>query len=156
MSQHPRLLKLIDYRLKLATKNFDFVPCGKDIWIMNPERKEWILSLNSEGILKYNFKFFNEIFAVFSLTWKEYQGILKNWVESYFKVPIRQVQRVGGDLSWIFEKLDKKKKRWEMDSRFEFSYKVVKEYVEKRDIFKEVKLENYFSESETFSTSASS
>lgn len=144
MILHPRLLQLIDYRLKSATKSFDFVPYGEDIWIMNPERKEWILSINSNGILKYNFKFFNDTFAVFSLCWKEYQNVLKRWVEYHIKVPIRQVQRVGGDLSWIFEKLDKNKKRWEIDSRFQFSYNVVKQYVEKRKVCEDVKFENYF------------
>jgi len=144
MSLHPKLLWLIDYRLTGATKNFDFVPCGDAIWVMNSEQKEWVLSLNSNGIMKYNFRFFNEVFAVFSLTWKEYQNVLKKWVEFYLKVPIRQIQRVGGDMSWSYVNLDKKGKKWEMSKRYDFSYKVVKEYIDKRELNENVKLRNYF------------
>jgi hypothetical protein len=94
--------------------------------------------------MKYNFRFFNEAFAVFSLSWKDYQIVLKRWVEFYLKVPIRQIQRVGGDMSWSYVKLDKKGKRWEMNKRYDFSYKVVKEYVDKRNSIEDVKLKNYF------------
>lgn len=144
MSLHPRLLQLIDYRLTGATKNFDFVPCGEEIWVMNSDQKEWVLSLNSNGIMKYNFKFFNETFAVFSLTWKDYQNVLKRWVEFHLKVPIRQVQRVGGDMSYAYVNLDRKDKKWEMNKRYDFSYRVVREYVYKRELFENVKLKNYF------------
>jgi len=144
MSVHPKLLHLIDYRLTGVTKNFDFVPCGEEIWVMDSEQKEWVLSLNSDGIMKYNFRFFNEAFAVFSLSWKDYQIVLKRWVEFYLKVPIRQIQRVGGSMYWSKEILDKKGKRWEMNKRYNFSYKVVKEYVDKRNSIKDVKLKNYF------------
>ncbi len=144
VSLHPRLLKLIDYRLKGSVKNLTLIPDGSDLWMVDLESNQWVISISSSGILKYNLKFFNDVFAVFSLRWDEYQIVLKGWFEKIIKVPIRQIQRVSGDMSYVLEKIKKRADKWSLNKRYEFSYKVVKEYLEKKDIYEEVKLENYF------------
>lgn len=141
---HPRLLELIDYRLKGSVKNMTLIPDGSDLWIVDSDLNQWVISINSNGILKYNLKFFNDVFAVFSLRWNEYQNVLKVWFEKMIKVPIRQTQRVSGDMSYVLDKLKKRPNKWNFDKRYEFSYKVVKEYLEKKETNKEVKLLNYF------------
>ena len=47
-------------------------------------------------------------------------------------------------MSYVLEKIKKRADKWSLNKRYEFSYKVVKEYLEKKDIYEEVKLENYF------------
>ena len=143
-SLHPRLLELIDYRLKGSVKNFKLIPDGCDLWMVNSDSNQWVISISSSGILKYNLKFFNDIFAVFSLRWDEYQTVLKGWFEKIIKVPIRQIQRVSGDMSYVLEKIMKRADKWTLNKRYEFSDKVVKEYLEIKDIYEEVKLQNYF------------
>ena len=76
VSLHPRLLKLIDYRLKGSVKNLTLLPDGSDLWMVDSDLNQWVISISSSGILKYNLKFFNDIFAVFSLKWDEYQIVL--------------------------------------------------------------------------------
>ena len=144
MTLHPRLISLIDLRLKGAIKNFIVIPDGSEFWVVDTDNKEWVISITSDGTLKYNFIFFNYLFAVFSLTWVEYQKVLKNWCEQIFKIPIRQIQRVGGNMGYVVEKLQKKTRKWDLRKRYEFSYKVVKEYLDKKNKSDEVKLENYF------------
>ena len=144
VSLHPRLLELIDYRLKGSVKNLKLMPDGSDLWMVDSDSNQWVISISSSGILKYNLKFFNDIFAVFSLKWDEYQIVLKSWFEKIIKVPIRQIQRVSGDMSYVLEKIMKRADKWTLNKRYEFSYKVVKEYLRKKDIYEEVRLENYF------------
>ena len=144
VSLHPRLLELIDYRLKGSVKNLILMPDGSDLWMVDSESNQWVISISSSGILKYNLKFFNDIFAVFSLKWNEYQSVLKGWFEKIIKVPIRQIQRVSGDMSYVLDKIKKRADKWSLNKRYEFSYKVVKEYLERKDIYEEVKLVNYF------------
>lgn len=143
-SLHPRLLELIDYRLKGSVKNLMLIPDGSDLWMVDSDLNQWVISISSSGILKYNLKFFNDIFAVFSLKWDEYQTVLKGWFEKIIKVPIRQIQRVSGDMSYVLDKIKKRANKWSLNKRYEFSYKVVKEYLERKDIYEEVKLFNYF------------
>lgn len=143
-SLHPRLLELIDYRLKGSVKNLMLIPDGSDLWMVDSDLNQWVISISSSGILKYNLKFFNDIFAVFSLKWDEYQTVLKSWFEKIIKVPIRQIQRVSGDMSYVLDKIKKRANKWSLNKRYEFSYKVVKEYLERKDIYEEVKLFNYF------------
>lgn len=144
ISLHPRLLELIDYRLKGSVKNLKLMPDGSDLWMVDSDSNQWVISINSSGILKYNLKFFNDIFAVFSMKWDEYQSVLKVWFEKIIKVPIRQIQRVSGDMSYVLEKILKRADKWTLNKRYEFSYNVVKEYLRKKDIYEEVRLENYF------------
>lgn len=144
ISLHPRLLELIDYRLKGSVKNLKLIPDGSDLWMVDSDSNQWVISINSSGILKYNLKFFNDIFAVFSMKWDEYQSVLKVWFEKIIKVPIRQIQRVSGDMSYVLEKILKRADNWTLNKRYEFSYNVVKEYLRKKDIYEEVRLENYF------------
>lgn len=144
VSLHPRLLELIDYRLKGSVKNLILIPDGSDLWMVDLESNQWVISISSSGILKYNLKFFNDIFAVFSMKWNEYQSVLKGWFEKIIKVPIRQIQRVSGDMSYILDKLRKRSQKWNLTERYEFSYKVVKDYLNKKGDNKEVKLSEYF------------
>lgn len=144
ISLHPRLVELIDYRLKGSVKNLKLIPDGSDLWMVDSDSNQWVISINSSGILKYNLKFFNDIFAVFSMKWDEYQSVLKVWFEKIIKVPIRQIQRVSGDMSYVLEKILKRADKWTLNKRYEFSYNVVKEYLRKKDIYEEVRLENYF------------
>ena len=78
------------------------------------------------------------------MKWDEYQTVLKGWFEKIIKVPIRQIQRVSGDMSYVLDKIKKRANKWSLNKRYEFSYKVVKEYLERKDIYEEVKLVNYF------------
>ena len=144
VSLHPRLLKLIDYRLKGSVKNLKLMPDGSDLWMVDLESNQWVISINSPGILKYNLKFFNDVFAVFSLRWDEYQIVLKGWFEKIIKVPIRQIQRVSGDMSYMLVKLKKSSNEWNLTERYEFSYKVVKDYLNKQGKNKVVELFQYF------------
>ena len=121
VSLHPRLLELIDYRLKGSVKNLTLIPDGSDLWMVDSDLNQWVISISSSGILKYNLKFFNDIFAVFSLKWDEYQTVLKGWFEKIIKVPIRQIQRVSGDMSYVLDKIKKRADKWSLNKRYEFS-----------------------------------
>lgn len=139
-----RLNELIDLRLRMSLKNFIIIARGDEIWILDPQNKEWIIKLSSFGKLVYNLKFFNLTFAVFSMRWKQYQRNLKNWVEKVFEIPIRESHRSNADFGYLVEKLDKNKKVWKINQRYQFSFQVVKKYLEKEKTCKEITLNEYF------------
>lgn len=140
-----RLNELIDLRLKMSLKNFILFPRGDEIWVLDPQEKEWVIKICSSGKMTYNVKFFDFTFAVFSMRWKQYQKNLKIWVEKIFNVPIRESQRSNADFGYLIESLNKNKKVWSINQRYEFSYQVVKKYLDKKEISEGVIIGEYFS-----------
>ena len=149
MSQiHPRLLQIIDYRLKSALKNFNYHPHGKDLWIIDLENENWIFIVSAEGVLKYNQKFFNTLFALFSMRENDFKQILKNWFEKTFEIPIREMQREASNFSYLMDivlRKNKDEKDWMLSKRFGFSYSLVKKYVDMKKNLKtnNLKVENF-------------
>ena len=146
---HPRLLKLIDYRLRSVLKNFSYHPHGKDLWIIDLENENWVFIVCSEGVLKYNQKFFNSLFAIFSMKEGDFKKILKNWFEETFEIPIREIQRNGSNFSYLMDIVLRKKKDerdWHLNKRFGFSYSLVKRYVDMKKTLQtdNLKVENFF------------
>ena len=139
---HPRLLQIIEYRLESALKNFKYHPHGKDLWIIDVENENWIFIVDANGTLKYNQKFFNTLFALFSMRENDFKQILKYWFEKKFEIPIREIQRDGSSFTYLMDIVLRKRKGdkdWRLDARYGFSYSLVKKYV---DMKKNLQTEN--------------
>ena len=103
----------------------------------------WLMILNSQGQLSYNKKFFNDLFACFSLRDREYQPYLKLWIEKLFQIPLRSLRRTSG-MDYLVESMfnDKKKNKvWEIYNRFDFGFDIVKKYLELKKNNDKVRLE---------------
>lgn len=122
------------------------VPFGKEIWIFEDPNSKWLLVLNSDGVLKFNTKFFDKIFNYFSIYQKEYKMVLKEWVESILKLPIREMQRCSSDLDYLTESLQnpKNEKRWTLKSRYNFNHQLVKTYLQLKEGSTGVKLGMFY------------
>jgi hypothetical protein len=93
-----KLRKFIYQRLSKELSDKIYYPYGKDIWIFDLDEVNWYFQYDSEGKLNYNPKFFDDFFYFFSLEQKQYQILLKKWVEISFGHPINQISRK----IWIF------------------------------------------------------
>ena len=142
----------------MSLDNCIFHPYGKEIWVFDENKQIWLLILNSEGQLSYNRKYFDGLFACFSLVSKEYQPFLKIWVEKLFKVPIRSLRRASG-MDYLVESMfnDKKKNKvWSIKERFEFGFEIVQKYLEYKRDNEEIRLFLFDSQGKALSTTTSS
>lgn len=120
---------------------------GKEIWVFNETETLWLIILNSDGVLKFNPKFFDKIFNYFSLNQKDYKVIIKDWLEKILNFPVRQVERCSSNLDYLTETiLNKKndKKEWKLNDRFDFSFELVKKFLELKSKYEQVELNAFF------------
>jgi len=64
-----------------AVKGADLYEHEGLIWLIFTDDKEWVIKLNKEGTLWYNYNFFNSIFKYLSLDVVENQHYIIEWVE---------------------------------------------------------------------------
>ena len=70
------VFKLIDDKIKTA----DVYHNGGSLWLIFTEEKKWMIEFTSEGILWYNFQFFNTILTMVGLI-EHSNAIVKKWYE---------------------------------------------------------------------------
>jgi hypothetical protein len=148
-----KLRKFIYQRLSEELSDKIYYPYGKDIWILDLEEGNWYFQYNSEGKLNYNPKFFDDFFYFFSLEQKQYQILLKKWVESSFGYQINQISRVKLDISYYIDGITRgTDKNWKLNERYGFSYSVVKRFLEQKKHIpeKNIKLEHFLHEIEVY------
>jgi len=64
-----------------AVKGADLYEHEGLIWLIFTDDKEWVIKLNKEGYLWYNYNFFNSIFKYLSLDVVKNQHYIIEWVE---------------------------------------------------------------------------
>jgi hypothetical protein len=125
-----KLRKFIYQRLSEELSDKIYYPYGKDIWILDLEEVNWYFQYDSEGKLNYNPKFFDDFFYFFSLEQKQYQILLKKWVESGFGHPINQISRRNLDISYYIDGITRgTDKIWKLNERYGFPHSVVRRFL---------------------------
>jgi len=71
------LFKLIDKKVE----GTDLYEHEGSLWLIFTDDKEWVIKLNKEGYLWYNYNFFNSIFKYLSLDVVKNQHYIIEWVE---------------------------------------------------------------------------
>ena len=75
-------MKKIIYKLiNDAIEGVDVYHHNGAFWLIFPDRREWVIELNSDGKLWYNLIFFNNLFKYVSLDVIENQHYITMWVE---------------------------------------------------------------------------
>lgn len=148
-----KLRKFIFQRLFNEISGKIYYPYGKDIWILDLEEVNWYFQYDSEGKLHYNPKFFDDFFYFFSLEQKEYQILLKKWVESSFGHPINQISRRSLDISYYIDGITQENtKNWKLNERYGFPYSLVRRFLELKKYIpeKNITVEHFLHEIEVF------
>ena len=148
-----KLRKFVFQRLFNEISGKIYYPYGKDIWILDLEEVNWYFQYDSEGKLHYNPKFFDDFFHFFSLEQKEYQNLLKKWVESSFGHPINQISRRNLDISYYIDGITQAKtKNWKLNERYGFPYSLVRRFLELKKYIpeKNITVEHFLHEIEVF------
>lgn len=94
--------KIINKLLDHAIEGVDTYFHNGSMWLIFTERKQWIIELDENGILWYNYDFFKNLFNYVSLDVVENQHYITMWVEdtiqngakSTFKVVLQRLKHV--------------------------------------------------------------
>lgn len=124
-----RLKQIVINKLESDLVDAVFFPYGRELWILNIEKREWYFQTDSMGLLWYNQIFFNNFFSLFSCGYKEYQPVLLRWFELLTGFNQRSISRRNSDVGYIIDKMLKdNKKNWTLFERYGFAYQIVKKY----------------------------
>jgi hypothetical protein len=84
------LFKLIDKKVEGA----DLYEHEGSLWLIFTDDKEWVIKLNKEGSLLYNYDFFNSVFKYLSLDVVENQRYITEWVEDTIQNGVKYTKAV--------------------------------------------------------------
>ena len=88
------LFKLINREVKGA----DLYKHEDSIWLIFTDNNKWVIELNKEGSLWYNYYFFKKLFKYMSLDVVENQHYITEWVEDTIKNGVRSTSLIQGTL----------------------------------------------------------
>lgn len=84
-----RLKKIIFDKLNEDLSHVEMISHANSIWFIDRENSYWVLEFQSSGRLYWRWGFFSTFFNLFSLTKKEYELIISEWVESILNNEVR-------------------------------------------------------------------
>jgi hypothetical protein len=80
-----RLKKFIFKKLAKDLSHVEVIRDNESIWFIDRDKKYWYLQLEDNGTLWWRYVFFEQFFQAFSLEQKDYERIIKEWVEEVLK-----------------------------------------------------------------------
>ena len=76
-------LKLIIFKLLSEwLKDVEIIPYNGSVWFIDREKKYWYLELNPNNHLWWRYSFFFDFFGMFSLEFKEFEPLIREWTEN--------------------------------------------------------------------------
>ena len=83
-----KLKSVIFDKLYQDLKHCEIIPYDGSIYIIDRDNKFWYFEYDKGGTLWWRYDFFNPFFELFSLTYKQFQPILGEWVEEVFNCKV--------------------------------------------------------------------
>jgi len=124
------LEKLIFLRIQDILEGSVLTPNGDSLFITDPNLKKWFFEYKNHGEFLFNGIIFDNGLRIFMISKSETTRILKKWFESNFHVMIRQVVRRNSDINYELDKIQKKRRDWDLKNRYGFPYGIVKKYLD--------------------------
>lgn len=128
--KNEKFKKIIFYKLNLDLFNKVIKPYAGEFWIIDLNENKWFIKFNNEGHLKYNQKFFDSVFNLFSMDYREYQSILKEWFEFNFDLSVNDIQKINGSYEYYILNIINNEKPWSIQNRHGFGYYFVKKFLD--------------------------
>jgi hypothetical protein len=86
-----------------AVKGADLYEHEGSLWLIFTDDKEWVIKLNKNGVLWYDYDFFNIIFKYLSLDVVENQHYITEWVEDTIKNGVKYTRISTRDIPQFIE-----------------------------------------------------
>jgi len=128
---HDNLKKFIIERIESDLSSKELFPFGRELWVLDFDKKFWYIFIDCDGVFWYNQTFFKVYLDLFSLNKRQFDKTLKSWFEKKFNIQVRKVMRRNSDLNWVLESMPETKdeKKWTMAERNGFSYETVSRFL---------------------------
>ena len=102
-----KLKSVIFDKLYQDLKHCEIIPYDGSIYIIARDNKFWYFEYDKGGTLWWRYDFFNTFFELFSLTYKQFQPILGEWVEEVLNCKVlTTVKLTSGGLEEVEEILN--------------------------------------------------
>ena len=147
MSQiHPKLKSLIFLKLKEDFSDKEIIPDGRTFWIIDSDKNEWFINMTCNGLLEYNSSFAKSYSDLFSIDFRLFSKILKEWFEKKMEIRVNSLQRRTPTLQYLIENaLKSKNGKWDLNERFGFSYDFIKKFIILKNLEKKVLVGDFIS-----------
>jgi len=128
---HDNLKKFIIERVESDLSSKELFPFGRELWVLDFDKKFWYIFIDCDGVFWYNQTFFKVYLDLFSLNKRQFDKTLKSWFEKKFNIQVRKVMRRNSDLNWVLDSMPETKdeKKWTMAERNGFSYETVSRFL---------------------------
>ena len=77
-----KLKSIIFKLLSEWLKDVEIIPYNGSVWFIDREKKYWYLELNPNNHLWWRYSFFFDFFGMFSLEFKEFEPLIREWTEN--------------------------------------------------------------------------
>jgi hypothetical protein len=91
-SKEDKLKYLVFKLINRAVEGADLYEHEGSLWIIFTDNEKWVIKLNKEGTLWYNYFFFDGIFKYLSLDVIENQHYITEWVEDTLQNGVRHTK----------------------------------------------------------------
>jgi hypothetical protein len=149
--ENKKLRKFVFDRIFSELSDKTYYPYGRELWVIDFEKREWYFQYNSDGVLWYNYTFFDSFFRIFSFTPSEYQKILKFWFETELNHTVCQISRRNLSVGYYIDGMIRSdNKKWSIYSRFGYGHGVVRRYLnlKQNNSYENIKLEQFLSKND--------
>jgi hypothetical protein len=147
MSQiHPKLKNLIFTKLDEDFSDKEIIPSGRTFWVIEPEKNDWLINVTCNGLMEFNTSFAKTYSNLFSLDFKVFSKLLREWIEKKMEIRINNSQRRTPNLQYlVVDAVSGKNGKWSLDERFGFSYDFIKKFVTLKKSEKRVLVQDFIS-----------
>lgn len=119
-----RIKEIIFKKLYKDLSHAEIIPHQDSIWFIDRENKFWYLEYKKNGTMWYRFGYFTNLFAPFSLEYKEFQLVLAEWMEEVLNYKIKSYRYSSFTPTWTIEDILKCKVTNPYNSVMESGWKV--------------------------------
>ena len=85
---------LIKKMIDIHVKDVDSYVNNGSLWLIFTEEKKWVIELEKDGILWYNYSFFSKIFKLISMNVADNEHYITRWVEDILQNGAKRTNRV--------------------------------------------------------------
>lgn len=95
--------KIINRLIGDAVKGVDVYHYKESMWLIFTDKKEWVIELEKDKSLWYNYAFFNNLFKYVSLDVVEHQHYITKWVEGILQNGVMSTDVISWDNMLLVE-----------------------------------------------------
>ena len=100
-----KLKSIIFKLLSEWLKDVEIIPYNGSVWFIDRGNKYWYLELNPNNHLWWRYSFFFNFFGMFSLEFKEFEPLIREWAEGALNHNVKKIEKFNFDNRTLLKKI---------------------------------------------------